>query len=135
MQTFDSDFLVIGSGIAGLMSAHYLSEHGSVILVTKRGADVSNTNWAQGGISCVMDETDSLDAHVADTLSAGGGLCREDVVRAILAGGAEGIRDMEALGVRFARLPENPASYDLGREGGHEGLLAYTEAKYIAVDW
>ena len=119
MQTFDSDFLVIGSGIAGLMSAHYLSEHGSVILVTTRGADVSNTNWAQGGISCVMDETDSLDAHVADTLSAGGGLCREDVVRAILAGGAEGIHDMEALGVRFARLPENPASYDLGREGGH----------------
>jgi L-aspartate oxidase len=119
MQTFDSDFLVIGSGIAGLMSAHYLSEHGSVILVTKRAADVSNTNWAQGGISCVMDETDSLDAHVADTLSAGGGLCREDVVRAILAGGAEGIRDMETLGVRFARLPENPASYDLGREGGH----------------
>ena len=64
------DFLVIGSGIAGLMSAHYLSEHGSVILVTKRAADISNTNWAQGGISCVMDETDSLDAHVADTLSA-----------------------------------------------------------------
>jgi L-aspartate oxidase len=112
------DFLVIGSGIAGLSFALHAAEHGTVTLVTKKGSADSATNRAQGGIAAVMAPEDSLDAHVADTLSAGAGLCREDAVRFAVTEGRSAIEWLVALGVKFDREPSG-GEYDLGREGGH----------------
>jgi L-aspartate oxidase len=119
MRTLDTPVLVIGSGIAGLMASLKLARTQEVILVTKRQADVSSSNWAQGGISCVMDPEDSFEAHIEDTLGTGSGLCDEDAVRDIILGGPDGIRALEEFGVHFERKNEEPAAYDLGREGGH----------------
>jgi len=120
MRIIDCDYLVLGSGIAGLMSALHLSRHGRVLVVTKKGRAESNTNYAQGGIACVMDSDDSFAQHVADTLDAGAGLCHEDVVREIVGQGPERIAELERFGVRFAeRDGKAGREYDLGREGGH----------------
>jgi L-aspartate oxidase len=121
MQVLDADFLVVGSGIAGLMSAIHLSERGRVIVLTKKEVAESNTNYAQGGIACVMDTDDTLEAHVQDTLTAGDGLCDEAAVRAIVGDGPARIAELVALGVDFAerREPGASSAYDLGREGGH----------------
>jgi L-aspartate oxidase len=113
------DFFVVGSGIAGLMSALYLAPHGRVLLVTKKKLDDCNTNRAQGGIACVMEAGDSFEQHVSDTLIAGAGLCNEQVVRSIVSDGPARIADLEALGVRFNPRGDGTAGYDLGREGGH----------------
>ncbi|MCL1919683.1 MAG: L-aspartate oxidase [Kiritimatiellaeota bacterium] len=116
----ECDFLVVGSGIAGLMSALHLAAHGRVLLVTKKRLNDCNTNQAQGGIACVVDDVaDSFDQHVRDTLVAGAGLCREDVVRKVVAGGPARIAELIALGVRFKRRDDGSRQYDLGREGGH----------------
>jgi L-aspartate oxidase len=119
MRIETCDFFVVGSGIAGLMSALYLAPHGRVLLVTKKRLDDCNTNRAQGGIACVMEPGDSFERHVADTLTAGAGLCDEEVVRAVVAGGPARIADLEALGVRFNPRADGGPGYDLGREGGH----------------
>ncbi len=119
MRTLDCDVLVVGSGIAGLMTALRMSRSHDVILATKRTADVSSSNWAQGGISCVSHPHDSFEAHIDDTLATGGGLSDEDAVRAIIQGGPDGIAALEEFGVEFAKRPEYPQYYDLGREGGH----------------
>lgn len=119
MRSESCDFLVVGSGIAGLMSALYLAPHGRVLLVTKKRLDDCNTNRAQGGIACVMETGDSFEQHVADTLVAGAGLCDESVVRAVVSGGPARIADLEALGVRFNPREDGAPGYDLGREGGH----------------
>ncbi|MBN1674377.1 MAG: L-aspartate oxidase [Kiritimatiellae bacterium] len=118
MQILDCDYLVVGSGIAGLMSAIHLSDAGRVIVVTKKESAESNTNYAQGGIACVVDSADSVDAHVRDTLGAGAGLCDEAVVRRIVAQGPARIADLERLGVTFSAT-EDRSGYDLGKEGGH----------------
>ena len=78
------DFVVIGSGIAGLTFALKAAAHGSVAVVTKRKGADSNTAWAQGGIACVTSDEDSFELHVQDTLEAGAGLCDEAAVRAIV---------------------------------------------------
>ena len=78
------DFLVIGSGIAGLFFALRAAQRGSVALVTKKGGSDSATNWAQGGIAAVVAQDASFEAHVQDTLNAGAGLCREEVVRHVV---------------------------------------------------
>ena len=114
----ESDFLVIGSGIAGLSFALQAALHGSVVIITKKGRTDSATNWAQGGIAAVMAAGDSFDAHVEDTLKAGGGLCREEVVRFVIEAGPDAIASLIAGGVRFDPL-EDGSGYDLGREGGH----------------
>jgi L-aspartate oxidase len=116
-----ADFLVIGAGIAGLSFALRAARHGSVIVLTKGDALESNTAWAQGGIASVLPEEqrdlgDTEENHVADTLDAGAGLCRESAVRTIVAEGAAAIADLADYGVRFDR--EN-SHYLLGREGGH----------------
>ncbi|MFA6029036.1 MAG: L-aspartate oxidase [Elusimicrobiota bacterium] len=111
-----SDFLVIGSGIAGLSAALKLSELGTVALVTKKAAADSATNYAQGGIAAVVGENDSLESHVADTLRTGGGLCREGVVRSVVADGPARVKELIELGVRFS---ESRRRLDLGLEGGH----------------
>ncbi len=111
------DFLVIGSGVAGLSFALRAAEHGTVCVVTKKESAESNTNYAQGGIAAVMDPEDGVEAHVQDTLVAGAGLCHEDVVRMVVTEGPERIRDLIDLGAQFDRDPEG--ELHLGREGGH----------------
>ena len=112
----DTDFLVIGSGLAGLNAAVRLSAHGAVMLVTKRQLTESNTAYAQGGIAAVVADDDSLESHVADTLTAGAGLCRTDVVRSVVGAGKSAIERLVSLGVHF---DQHDGHYDLGREGGH----------------
>ena len=112
----ESDFLVIGSGIAGLSFALRAAAHGRVALVTKREITESATNYAQGGIASVFSQDDTFDAHVSDTLIAGAGICHEDVVRMVVEEGPETIRNLIDWGVEFTTKGD---SYDLTREGGH----------------
>lgn len=119
-----SDFLVIGSGIAGLSFALHAAKHGSVTVITKGKLLESNTAWAQGGISAVLDPTlredgDTFEKHIADTLDAGAGLCKEDVVRTIVGEGTETIHDLVNHGVHFDHDEEEPERFALGKEGGH----------------
>src|SRR5262245_37572975 len=115
-----SDTLVIGGGIAGLFFALKAAKRGSVILLTKDRLPESNTAYAQGGIASVWSPEDSFDAHIADTLDAGAGLCHEDVVELVVHEGPERIRELIALGTSFStRAEQEDREYDLGREGGH----------------
>ncbi|MBK7573797.1 MAG: L-aspartate oxidase [Elusimicrobia bacterium] len=121
-NTLASDFLIIGSGIAGLSLALKASEFGTVRLVTKRALSDSATDYAQGGLAAVFAEGDSFDAHVQDTLDAGGGLCDEAVVRRVVAEAPARIDDLVRWGVRFsADAPRATAGqrFELGLEGGH----------------
>ncbi len=120
-----SDFLIIGSGVAGLSFALKVAQAGTVALITKKGATDSNTNLAQGGIASVFGLEDTFDLHIRDTLSAGDGLCHPDVVDMIVEQGPARIRELFDLGVAF-NLRQDPAGeggpgpdFDLGREGGH----------------
>lgn len=119
MKTYD--FIVVGSGIAGLSFALRAAEHGTVAIVTKRDAASTNTAWAQGGIACVQSEEDSFDRHVADTLDAGAGLCPEPVVRRIVSEGPRAIRELVEWGVHFDGTVSDTGEeqIELGREGGH----------------
>ena len=120
MRTLETDYLVIGSGIGGLMSALHLSKQGRVLVVTKKERSESNTNYAQGGIACVMTSEDSIQRHVDDTLVAGAGLCNEQVVRDIVSDGPAAIAELVSMGLHFSeRSAEDGGGYDLGREGGH----------------
>ena len=110
--TRHSDHLVLGSGIAGLLTARKLARLGRVTLVTKKEATESNTNYAQGGIAAVMSEFDSFESHVRDTLVAGAGLCDEAVVRLSVSEAPERVRELQELGVRFS---ERASVVDLGR--------------------
>src|ERR1041385_7100956 len=114
------DFVVIGSGIAGLSFALKAAKHGSVAVVTKRKGSDTNTAWAQGGIACVTSDEDSFELHVHDTLEAGAGLCDEAVVRTIVTEGPERIRELAELGLEFdEREIGGQRELDLGKEGGH----------------
>lgn len=114
------DFVVIGSGIAGLTFALKAAKHGSVAVVTKRKRADSNTAWAQGGVACVTSDEDSFELHVRDTLEAGAGLCDEAVVRTIVTEGPPRIRELIELGLHFdEREVSGHREPDLGREGGH----------------
>lgn len=126
-QRVHCDYLIIGSGLAGLTAALEASKYGKVIVVTKASAEQCNTRYAQGGIACVIDQDDTFEAHIADTLVAGAGLCHPDVVRDIVKAGPARMRDLEAYGLKFTRrgevrettTPEQANEFDLGREGGH----------------
>ena len=114
------DFLVIGSGIAGLTFALGVADRGRVAIVTKDRSGESNSSYAQGGVATVWSAEDSFAAHADDTLVAGAGLCHEDVVQMVVREGPDRIRDLIALGTRFDTHREGDAiEYDLGREGGH----------------
>ncbi len=114
------DFVVIGSGIAGLSFALKAAKHGSVAVITKRKGADSNTAWAQGGIACVTSSEDSFELHVRDTLEAGAGLCDEAAVRTIVTEGPERVRELVELGLHFdEREIAGQREPDLGREGGH----------------
>jgi L-aspartate oxidase len=114
------DFLVLGSGVAGLSFALKVAPLGRVAIVTKKSRAESNTNYAQGGIAAVTSKEDSVEMHVRDTLQAGAGLCREEVVRTIVAEGPARIAELIKLGMKFSkREGDGGRELDLGREGGH----------------
>ena len=114
----ETDFLVIGSGIAGLTYSLKVSEHGKVTLITKKEKAESNTNYAQGGIAAVMSPLDSFESHIKDTLKSGDGLCKRDVVDEIIKVAPKRIKELIELGVQFSKS-EDGKGYDLGKEGGH----------------
>ncbi|MGD1153257.1 MAG: L-aspartate oxidase [Syntrophales bacterium] len=115
-----TDFLVLGSGIAGLSFAIKAADLGTVAIVTKKEKSESNTNLAQGGIAAVYDKEDRFEYHINDTIAAGAGLCKEEVVRFVVMDGPERIKELLEWGVEFTRAGDDDAShYDLGREGGH----------------
>lgn len=113
-RTFD--FLVIGSGIAGLSYALKVSRFGTVAVITKKEKAESNTNYAQGGVAAVMSAVDSFELHVADTLSVGQGLSHRDAVEIMVREGPTRLEELIEVGVRFTR---RNGTLDLGREGGH----------------
>jgi L-aspartate oxidase len=112
----DADVLILGSGIGGLSLALKAAERGEVLVISKRRADDTNTNMAQGGVAAVFDSHDSFASHERDTLKCGAGLSDPAVVRAVVREGPERVRELEALGARFTRARN---AYALGREGGH----------------
>ena len=112
-----TDFLVIGSGVAGLTFALRAAALGKVLVITKASREESNTKYAQGGIAGVFSKIDSFESHVADTLDAGDGLCKEDVVRMVVTKGPELIRQLMAWGANFDR--NEAGELKLGKEGGH----------------
>jgi L-aspartate oxidase len=111
--------LIIGSGIAGLSLALKLASKQKVMVIAKGGLTDSNTWYAQGGIASVLDEEDSFERHIEDTLVAGAGLCRRDIVELVVTSGPRLIAELIDLGVPFSE--EEPASghFHLSREGGH----------------
>ncbi|HAX61748.1 MAG TPA: L-aspartate oxidase [Elusimicrobia bacterium] len=108
---YKSDFLIIGSGIAGLSLALRLEKFGSVFIITKRGVSDANTTEAQGGIACVCQKNDSFEKHIKDTLIAGAGLCKKNVVELVVKQAPARIEELKNWGVRF--------DVDIGLEGGH----------------
>jgi len=116
---FRTDFLILGSGIAGLSLAIKASTLGTVTIVTKKEKTESNTNYAQGGIAAVTDKEDSFDEHIRDTLVCGSGLCKEEVVEFIVKEAPPRIQELIDWGVEFTKSASDPHQYDLGREGGH----------------
>ncbi len=128
MTSIKTDFLIIGSGIAGLTFALKTAKFGDVALVTKKEIRDSNTFQAQGGIASVFGKPDSFDFHIQDTLASGDGLCNRDVVEMVVKNGPDRIRELIDLGVHF-NLKSSGSSgaessgiepdLDLGREGGH----------------
>ncbi len=118
-----TDVLVIGGGVAGMRAAIAASEHSDVILVSKGNIEQSNTFWAQGGIAAVLEETDSFDLHIQDTLNAGADLCDPAVVRTVVEAGPARINELIDWGMRFDTKRRDDAgngeSIALGREGGH----------------
>src|SRR5690349_17272558 len=112
-----ADFLIVGSGIAGLRAAVELAEAGTVIILTKAEPTEGNTGYAQGGIAAAVGEDDSPDLHAQDTLAAGAGLCDERAVRVLVEDGARDVRDLIAWGARFDRDAHGQLA--LAREAAH----------------
>jgi L-aspartate oxidase len=117
-QTYLYDILIIGSGVAGLTSALQLDKNLRIAIISKSSLQGGASWLAQGGIAAVFDENDSPEAHVADTLAAGAGLCHEESVRFVVKNGPEVVRWLIEQGVDFTRSDENE-HYHLTKEGGH----------------
>jgi L-aspartate oxidase len=111
------DYLVIGTGIAGLSFALHAAATGTVAIVTKKEKMEASTNYAQGGIASVFDLEDSFDLHIKDTLQSGDGLCNPEIVEMVVKDGPERIRELMSLGVNFTR--RQGQELELGMEGGH----------------
>jgi L-aspartate oxidase len=126
-QRIICDYLIIGSGLAGLTAALEAAKYGKVTVISKAKAEECNTRYAQGGIACVVDREDSFEAHIQDTIVAGAGLCHEDVVRMIIKAGPDRVRDLQRLGLHFTLQKDVESNisaiegnqFHLGREGGH----------------
>ncbi|MEM7182191.1 MAG: L-aspartate oxidase [Spirochaetota bacterium] len=117
MQRFKTDFLVVGSGVAGLFCALKLAEFGGVTVITKKFDYESNTNYAQGGVASVFSSTDNFESHLKDTLEAGAGLCDTEAAKVLVAEGPGRVKELLELGVPFNR--DSDGNLDLGLEGGH----------------
>ena len=113
------DVAIIGSGLAGLTVALHLADHKKVGLVTKKTLQDGASSWAQGGIAAVLALDDTLEAHIQDTLAAGGGLCDEAVTRYVVEHGRASVDWLIEKGVPFTRDAGNETGYHLTREGGH----------------
>jgi len=113
------DVLILGSGLAALTTALKLADQRRVAIVTKRRMTDGASDWAQGGIAAAVDSGDSVEAHVRDTLNAGGGLCDEAATRLVASHAAEMIAWLTANGVAFTPDPSHPVGLHLAREGGH----------------
>lgn len=129
-----TDFLIIGSGIAGLSFALKAAKHGNVILITKGNEDESNTKYAQGGIAAVWDSEDSIEKHVKDTLVAGAGLCDEGIVRMVITESKIRVQELIDLGTSFDKKVNG--DYDLAKEGGHSEnrILHYKDATGAEIE-
>jgi L-aspartate oxidase len=123
MARIKTDFLVLGSGIAGLtlaIKAAQMHPNRRVLVLTKTDTGESNTRYAQGGVAAVWDlEKDTYEKHIADTLDAGDGLCKRDIVELVVHEGPERVREIIEWGARFDREKDDADRYDLAREGGH----------------
>jgi L-aspartate oxidase len=123
-ERFSFDFVVIGSGVAGLSSALKLSKLGTVAVLSKEKADNTNTVRAQGGIACVIDDKDTYQDHVDDTLYAGAGICNKEIVEKIIKNGPNSLKELISYGAHFTTRGEmgdhkHKEDYHLGQEGGH----------------
>jgi L-aspartate oxidase len=119
MKTMKFDVVIVGSGLAGLSVALHLPASYKVAIVCKRALSEGASNYAQGGIAAVIDSGDSYDQHIADTLTAGAGLCDEPATRFIIEHGREAIDWLISQGVPFSRDETSESGYHLTREGGH----------------
>ncbi|MDR0262943.1 MAG: L-aspartate oxidase [Sphingobacterium sp.] len=121
------DFLVIGSGIAGLSFALKASKFGKVLIVTKSNEDESNTKYAQGGVAAVVDKSDSFEKHIVDTQIAGDGLCDVEIVENVVREAPDRIAELISYGTSFDK--EESGLYDLAKEGGHSAhrILHYKD--------
>lgn len=133
-----TDFLVIGSGIAGLTYAMKIAQHfpdKKVLIITKGAADETNTKYAQGGVAVVNDwEHDSFEKHIEDTLIAGDGLCNKEVVEIVVKEGPDRVREIIEWGAQFDK--EKSGDYKLGREGGHSEyrILHYKDVTGLEME-
>lgn len=119
IKNYQYDFLIIGSGMAGLSLALKVAELGKVCIVTKDQISSTNSAMAQGGIAAVMSDEDDFEKHVEDTLIAGAGLCHKDVVQKVVSQGPERIKDLVDWGLRFDISDKNGQQFSLTKEGGH----------------
>lgn len=116
MKYLEHDFVIVGSGLAGLAAAYYASQYGSVAIITKAKLDVSNSYYAQGGIAAVIDPHDTTEDHIQDTLTAGRGLCDRDSVEVLVSEGRERVLELIEMGMHFDK---EDGEFVLGLEGGH----------------
>lgn len=116
MRNFD--ILIVGSGIAGLTFAYKMAPYGKIGIITKKAAQDSNTNYAQGGIASVFGKDDSFDEHIKDTLETGHGLCHPDAVRIIVENGPRLVLELRDMGAKFET--DESGNFRLGMEGGHK---------------
>ncbi|MBQ1610016.1 MAG: FAD-binding protein, partial [Elusimicrobia bacterium] len=114
-----TDYLVIGSGIAGLSFALKACKTNDVALVTKKKLFDSSTGKAQGGVACVTDKDDTFESHIQDTLVAGDGLCNKEIVEIAVKSAPERIQELISMGMKFAKKDYNSSEFELGLEGGH----------------
>ena len=129
------DFLVVGSGIAGLSFALKAAKYGKVLIVTKANEDESNTKYAQGGVAVVVDkEEDSFDKHIEDTLIAGDGLCDKHIVEIVVKEGPARIEEIIKYGTHFDKT--NKGIFDLAKEGGHSEsrVLHYKDVTGLEIE-
>lgn len=111
------DFLVVGSGIAGLTFAINASQYGKVLILTKKNKADSNTNYAQGGIAAVISDNDSYEEHIEDTMRTGEGLCNREAVEIMVKTGPGLVKQLYDMGCRFTT--NDRGRFELGQEGGH----------------
>ena len=134
-MSIESDYLVIGSGIAGLSFALKAARTGTVSIVTKRNIRESATYYAQGGIAGVFGKDDSFSDHSNDTLKAGAGLCNKKVVDLVVSEGPERVRELMRLGAHFSTIGSGATKHlDLGREGGHSKRRVIHAGDFTGVE-